>query len=115
MSTPGTYPLELYRGDTWRQRFVLWNDVEHTDPVVLTGVTGKAEIRDKPGGSKLTPIACTITQPNIIDLVLSAAASAGITISKGKWDLQLTYPGGDVSTVVAGDVVIIADVTDSGG
>lgn len=114
MTTPGTYQMSIYRGDSYRWQFKLWNDVDKTDPVDLTGVTPKAEIRDKPGGKKITPIACVVTMPNIVDATLTAAASAALAISKGSWDLQLTYSGGDVSTVLAGAVVVTADVTDSG-
>lgn len=113
MTTPGNYQMLIYRGDSYRWQFKLWADVDKTDPLDLTGITPKAEIRDKPGGKKITPIACVVTLPNIIDATLTAVASAALT-AKGSWDLQLTYSGGDVSTVLAGPVVVTADVTDSG-
>ena len=112
--TPGTYPLEIYRGDSYRWQFKLWNDVDKTDPVDLTGVTPKAEIRDKPAGKKVTPMTCTISAPNMIDVALAAADSGSLIAGKAYWDLQLTYSGGDVSTVLAGPVTVTADVTDSG-
>jgi len=114
MTTPGTYSLTVYRGDSYRWQFKLWADVEKTDPVDLTGVTAKAEIRDKPGGKRVTPLACQVTLPNVIDASLSAVASAALLAGKATWDLQLTYTGGDVSTVLSGPVVVTADVTDSG-
>jgi hypothetical protein len=110
---PGTMNLDLYRGDTTRWQFKLWLDAEKTDPVDLTGVTAKAEIRDKPGGKNITPITCVITMPNIIDATLTAIDSA-LLPAKGAWDLQLTYTGGDVATLLAGKVTVIADITDSG-
>jgi hypothetical protein len=110
---PGEFTLDIYRGDTKRWQFKLWNDVNNTDPLDLTGVTAKSEIRDKPSGKKIIPLACSITVPNIINVVLSKALSETLTISKGSWDLQLTHAGGDVTTVIAGPVVVTADVTDS--
>lgn len=113
MATPGNYPLKLYRGDTYRWQFKLWDDAEKTIPTDLTGVTPKAEIRDKPSGTVKATIACTVVAPNIIDAVLSAADCA-LLPAKGQWDLQLTYTDGDVATVLAGTVDVTLDVTDSG-
>ena len=110
--TPGDLPLNIYRGDTYHWRFTLWTDSNKTVPADLTGVTVKSEIRDKPSGSVIKPIACTIKMPNIIHATLSAAASGALP-SKGAWDLQLTYSSGDVVTVLAGDVAVTPDVTDS--
>lgn len=113
MATPGEYKLYIYRGDSFRRQAVLWMDQAKTQPADLTGVTAKAEIRDKPAGKKIVSMACTITLPNIVDATLTAAASGSLTITKGVWDLQLTYPSGDVVTVLAGPVVVTPDVTES--
>ena len=111
--TPGAFNLDLYRGDTYRWQFKFWNDADKTDPADLTGVTVKAEIRDKPQGTKLVvPMQTTVTAPNIVDMVLSAEDCKKL-LAKGAWDLQLTYSGGDVVTVLAGNVAVMADVTDS--
>lgn len=112
--TPGKYNLAIYRGDSYHWRFTLWEDIDRTDPVDLTGVTAKAEIRAASGGVVYTEIQCTVIQPNIIDGILSATASKLIP-KTGVWDLQLTYGTGDVKTPLAGAVTITPDVTDSGG
>lgn len=112
MATPGNYPLKLYRGDTYRWQFKLWDDPEKTIPTDLTGVTPKAEIRDKPSGAIKAPITTSVTAPNIIEAILTAADCANLPV-KGAWDLQLTYANGDVSTVLAGTVDVTLDVTDS--
>jgi len=36
-----------------------------------------------------------------------------MTITKGQWDLQLTHSGGDVTTVLSGEVEVLLDITDS--
>jgi hypothetical protein len=110
--TPGQYPLSLYRGDTYRWQFKLWADADRTQPADLTGVEAKAQIRDRPGGAIIVGLICTISLPNIIDVVLNAGLS--VTLPQVcVWDLQLTYASGDVNTVLAGPVAVTPDVTDS--
>jgi hypothetical protein len=109
---PGTYPLELYRGDTFQWRFTLWDNPEQSDAVDLTGATVKAEIRDQTAGAVIVPLALTVTLPNIINATLSATACQGCPTA-GVWDLQVTFPGAVVRTVLAGAVRTTPDVTDS--
>jgi len=106
-------PLTLYRGDTYHWQFTLWADAAKTQPVDLTGVTVKSEIRTAAGGALVTTLACTVQAPNVILIDLSATASMSLTAAGGAWDLQLTYPSGDVSTILAGKVTVTMDVTDS--
>jgi hypothetical protein len=113
--TPGKFDLAIYRGDTYRYRFTLWADADHTQPEDLTGATVKSELRDKPGGVVIGEMALTVTLPNIIEGVLTPALTTAIGTKGGVWDLQLTYFGTDVYTVLAGAVFLTPDVTDSGG
>src|SRR3954471_20471069 len=110
--TPSDYPLNLYRGDTGRWKFILWADEGKTVPVDLTGVIAAAQIRDKSGGQNIIDMTCVIAEPNIIDMTLPATLSK-LLPSKGYWDLQLTYLSGDVMTVVFGKVTVTADITDT--
>jgi hypothetical protein len=114
LAVPGIFPLAIYRGDSYRWQFVLWMDAGKTQPADLSDVTPTAEIRDKPGGSKVTPLVCTVTLPNTIEVGLTAIDSKAITISSGVWDLQLTYENDDVITVLGGGVDITPDITGSG-
>ena len=107
-----SYPLRIYRGDSYRWRFVLWADPDRSVAVDLTGVVVGAEIRTGSGTTPIYAIAIAVTLPNIIDLSLSAAASAQVPAA-AIWDLQLTYPSGDVQTVVNGPVSVKGDVTQS--
>jgi hypothetical protein len=105
---PQDYPLYLYRGDSYSWQFVLWLDAGRTQPMDLTGVTVAATISSKYG---LVPLLCT-TAGNTITVTLSAANSALLTVTTtSAWDLQLTYPSGEVHTIVAGTVFVRADVT----
>lgn len=110
--TPGGFPLTLYRGDSYRWSFVLWADAAKTAPADLTGVVAKAEIRDKPNGTKVVALTCHVNLPNTITAILDAASSVQLPLT-GAWDLQLTYPDGQVATVLAGAVTVTPDVTDS--
>jgi hypothetical protein len=110
--TPGDFPLTLYRGDSYRWSFLLWTDTAKTQPADLTGVMPKAEVRDKPGGAKVVALDCAVVVPNTVTMSLDAASSALLPLA-GVWDLQLTYPNGDVATVLAGVVLVTPDVTDS--
>ena len=60
----------------------------------------------------MTELTVAVTLPNIVSVALPAAAWDTITAQRSAvWDLELTYDGGEVFTVVAGAVTIIADVT----
>jgi hypothetical protein len=109
---PTRRTLEVYRGDTRRWRVRLWQDADSQVPVDLTGVTAAAQIQMS---SPVVTMQCTVVLPNMIDVMLTAKDSKGMAIGKGLWDLQLTYPGGDIATVLAGDVLVVADVTVVGG
>lgn len=108
---PATFPLDLYRGDTARFQFKFWK--KDQTPVDLTGATAKAEIRDRPAGGIIATLDCTITLPNIVDMVLTEDNSLLLPQKKGVWDLQIRFATGDVLTPVAGDVAVTADVTES--
>lgn len=110
--TPGSFPLALYRGDSYRWSFLLWTDTAKTIAADLVGVVAKAQIRDKPAGATVINMTCAIVQPNTVTMTLDAASSQTLPLV-GVWDLQLTYAEGDVATVLAGGVTVTPDVTDS--
>jgi hypothetical protein len=106
---PGIVDLNLYRGDTARYSFVLWQDAGKTLAVDLTGAIGAAQIRDRPdSGRVLAELACEISLPNTVLVVVRGQLALPALCA---WDLQLTWGDGDVQTVVAGRVYVVADVT----
>lgn len=107
---PGTYDLCLYRGDTSRWQFRLWQDEARTMPVDLIGASVLAQIRSGPGGAVQATPGTTIIPPNLIDMVLDATASAALG-GGGVWDLQVTYASGDVATPLRGRVQVQQDIT----
>ena len=110
--TPGKFDLVLYRGDSYEWNFALWADANKTDPVDLTDAVVAAEIRDKPGGTSVVTLDCTVTLPNEIAVALTAAMWAGAPTT-GAWDLEVSFPTGEVHTVVGGKVTVTADITNS--
>jgi hypothetical protein len=108
--TPGNYPLILYRGDTYRWQFKLWQDHEKTIPTDLAGVTVKSQFRAQLGGAVVFTLPCVVTLPNIINATLLAADCAALP-QAAVWDLELTYADGTVATPLAGDVRVRQDVT----
>jgi hypothetical protein len=111
---PGGYSLNIYRGDDHAWRFTLWQDAEKTLPVDLTGQSVKAEIRDRPAGDVVQVLEVAVTLPNTIDVVLRHQQTSQL-IASGRWDMQLTDGSGWVSTVLAGNVKVTGDITDSTG
>jgi hypothetical protein len=109
---PGTFDLDLYRGDTFGFQARLWEDTPGGTPTDLTGATAKAEIRDESGGSFVVVMDCVVALPNVVDVSLTGALSSTLP-PEGVWDLQVTWPGAVVRTVLAGAVTVTGDVTDS--
>lgn len=108
--TPGTYPLTLYRGDSYHWQFVLWADAAKTIPADLTGVTVRSQFREGFDGAVVYEMPCVVALPNTIDANLPAADCADLPAA-AVWDLELTYGDGTVATILAGQVTVRHDVT----
>lgn len=83
------------------------------NPVNLTGDTFASQIRyQKDDVAVAASFTCVVTNPSggVVQLTLLPASSAALDDGIAYWDLQRTS-GGVVSTVVAGKVTILADVT----
>jgi hypothetical protein len=110
---PSEYPLTLYHGDSYQWQFVLWLDVAKTQPLDLTGVVVKAEIRETSGAPTIFALTCNVSLPNTIAMTLPADLCRTIPVAGHMWDCQLTFPDGSVNTILAGPVSITPDITDS--
>jgi hypothetical protein len=109
---PGVFALNLYRGDTARYAFTLYDDVQQTQPSDLTHVAPRMQVRDRPGGQFMAEFRCNVdkTKTNQINAVLRGFDSRLLPMSAA-WDLQLIYPSGECRTVLRGPVSIMPDVT----
>ena len=113
---PGTLNLDLYRGDTFGWRLMLWTNDDKTQPMDLTDATVRAEIRYESAGAEVMEIDAAVTLPNQIDLTLEADAWLEFPYRKKPipiWDVQITFADDSVFTVLRGNVYITNDVTDS--
>jgi hypothetical protein len=105
---PVSYPLVLYRGDSYAWQFRFWQDAAKTQPADLTGYTVRATMRGSVGS---VPLTCTVTLPNVVTMTLAATTWPAMTAAQGRWDLQLIASDGWVQTAVAGPVLVTEDVT----
>lgn len=117
---PAGQSAAIYRGDTYAHVLEFWNDEAETDPFALTG-TPTAQIRSArltsaTAGDALADFACVISGAgdNILTISLTAAETlalpAGATLF---WDCQLT-DGSTITTLLAGKVKVLDDVTRAG-
>lgn len=109
------YKLNIDQGATLRKSFT-WN--ANGTPVDLTGFTGRMQIRQSiddadpiidmttaNGGVIIGP------QPGQFTLHISATDSAAFAFDMAVYDVELIAPGGDVTRILAGDVVLSREVT----
>lgn len=117
MTTPAKLKFTIYQGATFRKRLT-WKTGPLSSPVDLTGCTARMQVRssvDSPivllplttenGGIALGGTAGTI------DLYVSDAGTTAITWSGGVWDLEIVYPGGDVTRLAQGSISVSPEVT----
>lgn len=118
-TTNCTFPvLDLcaYRGDTL-EFSVQWLD-QNQDPIDVTSYTAKLQVREKtaspdPPEVELTEIAgITLLADGNIEVKFEAADTLFPNLKRsGVYDLELTSPGGDVTTLLSGTIAITDDVT----
>jgi hypothetical protein len=107
---PAEVALNVYRGDNRSWVFRLWVDEEKTIPYSLVQVTEvTAQVRRTPDDRTAVALRTQVVQPNYIFVHLDAAQAA--ICPSGRWDLQLTFPGSRILTVIRGPVIVTADVT----
>lgn len=105
---PASLPLRLYRGDTYSWQVRLWADAAHSQPLDLTGALAAAQLEG--AGGNVIVLDCAVTLPNLVDMVLPAAAWSD-ALKPERWDLQLSWEDGRVHTLLAGPVTVTDDVT----
>ena len=109
LGAPPEAPLYVYRGDSRTWRFRLWADPGRTEPFDLAGLYVAAQIRRDPDALTAVDLTVNVDLPNVVIVHLSAERAA--RCPTGRWDMQLTYPDGRVTTAVRGRVAVTPDVT----
>lgn len=111
MASPADQDLTIVRGDT--ETIVVTMTTDGSTPINVTGRTYQAQIRASQDSATVkAAFTCTVTNgaAGQITCVLSAAASAALPVGIAYWDFEETASG-VVTTVLAGTVTVLADVT----
>lgn len=112
MAVPASQNLVITRGDT-EVLVITINDSSNV-PINVTGRTYRAQIRaDKDNASIAASFACVVTNAagGVVTCTLSAASSASLSAGTYYWDFEETTAGGVVTTIIAGSVKVLADVS----
>lgn len=121
MSAPTKVPLKIYQGATFFESWA-WSTAPDESsaytPVDLTGCTARMQVRAKIDAT--TPL-LTLTTENggislggtagTIELLIDADDTAALTWTSGVYDLEIVYPGGQVTRLAYGSVTVSPEVT----
>lgn len=111
MAAPATQNLTITRGDT--ETIVATMTTDGTTPIDVTGRTYTSQMRLSPDEITIAATAtCTVSNgpAGQVTVVYSATDTATLLPGFYYWDLQETASG-VVTTVLAGTVNVLADVT----
>jgi len=111
MAQPADQDLTITRGDT--ETLVVTITTDGSTPVNITGRTYASQIRTQQDSTTIkASFTCTVTSgaAGEVTCVLSSTSSAALSAGLYFWDLQETASG-VVSTILAGTVTVLADVT----
>lgn len=91
--------------------------LQFNSPVDLTGYVARMAIKDKSGGTLLTTLtdgAGILIDNNAktITILFTAIQTADYTWSRGVYELELESPDGDVTALLAGQIIINKEITD---
>src|SRR5215472_6539176 len=103
--------ISIHQGDDWTANLTVRNqDGTLAD---ISTFTAKAEIRDgyaETGADVLAEITTTIASPTV-NLTLGHTQTASLPSGRYVWDCQLISSGGLITTIAAGEAVVVAEVT----
>jgi hypothetical protein len=111
MAQPADQDLIITRGDT--ETLVVTITTDGSTAVDITGRTYLSQIRSQQDSTTIkASFTCTVTDgPNgKVTCTLSATSSAALSAGLYFWDLQ-ENASGVISTILAGNVTVLADVT----
>lgn len=112
----GRYDLKIKRGDTLSVTMT-FRDGTTNLPIVLTGCTFLSQIRQSADAETvIAPLVINAVDlaAGTVEVHLDPVSSAGLpaaSIHRAVWDLQVTFPGGLVRTMVEGAVELSGDVS----
>ncbi|MFI6816068.1 hypothetical protein ACIBG7_26935 [Nonomuraea sp. NPDC050328] len=107
------YDISIEQGATYRTTLTLTGRD-------LTGYTARMQVRASVASpavlleltsSPAAGITITLGPPGVIDIVITAAQTAAMTWWVGFYDLELTWPNGDVERLLKSTVTVDPEVT----
>jgi hypothetical protein len=112
MSYPAKYKMRVRQGQTFNRVFT-WS--VNDDPVNLTGFDGRMQVRRRPSASSnvvldATPYISLGGTTGAVTIDIPASVTEDITPATYVYDLELDN-GGTVTTLLAGNFVVDAEVT----
>lgn len=113
---PGTYNVELRTGVDFDLSLTWYQASSDTNPVDLTGYTGKAQIRDRAGNAVLTfqTTDDTMTLGGAAGTVaIHRGAADTVSLEPGAYDYDIvvTAPAGQKYTLLCGQALVVEGVT----
>jgi hypothetical protein len=111
MAQPADQDLTITRGDT--ETLVVTITTDGSTAVDITGRTYSSQIRTQQDSTTIkASFTCTVTSgaAGQVTCVLSATSSATLSAGLYFWDLQ-ENASGVISTILAGNITVLADVT----
>ena len=113
MAVPATQNITITRGDTEILVITIKNSASvATD---ITGRTYRAQIRStKDSGTISAAFTCVVTSPatGVVTCTLTPEQTSTLSVGTQFWDFEETITSGNiVTTVVAGTVNVLADVS----
>lgn len=110
LAGPASYDLRIVAGDSFARTISIRDGAGAA--VDLTGLTGRAQIRDRPGGTLLADVNVVIATPATGDIAISlTTAQTRALPTSSVWDLELDGGPSSTHTIVSGRVIVIPDVT----
>lgn len=109
---PGKRNIAVTRGDDYTQQISFVDDAG--DPVDKTGCSYLAQTRPSATATDALAVDFDVDDSQLAAGVLVVSLDAAVTRdlpTVGVWDLQQTAPGPDVTTILAGSMVVSEDVT----
>lgn len=109
---PKNYDISIYEGDTFQ--FTLTVKDASNVAVNLTGYTAKAQLKKSFDDASPIDFTCVISTPTsgVVNISLPASTTADLIAGDTYiYDVQLTAPNGNVRTYLAGDAIVIPEVT----
>ena len=108
---PKEVNLTLYRNDT-NTFSVAIKDATGV-AVSLTGATALLQVRDaKENGALLATLTTTVDTVNkVVIVTIPPSAFTSWKWDSGFYDLQVTFSGGTVTSIIAGTVKIVQDIS----